>query len=542
MAYTFPAMVAWDPRVKQTVKNVPFQVYATTDTSYTTPLAITDPFGVPMAGNVLNSGTEGVFPQFQQDTQATVTIADATKTYAWTIIAIQPPTQDSAVAGFLNTPGSQSAAAIRAVSPSLWQPNTNYAAGQVATSPSGDTVTAKIAFTSSGTYNAANWNLSASYAKSSAIGAANGIPTLDSTGKVPAAQLPNLSTALRPVDTVPVTVYGDSYTTSTGASDAAHGFPTRFAKAVNATTTTLNGVSGTTLGQAVAKMVGDSNQSGGTWTVGTHGLVVVKSVINSIINITSANDAQEKIGFQNHLRTFLRIVRGSSWVPDTDASCVYTGTWTTPAVNKTNGGAAHKTSTNGDKVTITTTASEIAVMLLGFPGNVGSSFTVTVNGSAYSAEITNTGLTTTMINDANAWFPISVRVAGLTGTSTVVVTNTSAADFYFDGYIIKSATPTPVIVCKDATPTTAGLQINGADTNRTAANLATFNGYIDTICGSAEFSDGLVKVADPGPAYDNTTMESTTTRPHPNNIGHAVYSYAIQQAANNLSFSTGLNL
>ncbi|MFK4295003.1 lysophospholipase L1-like esterase [Arthrobacter sp. GAS37] len=106
MSYIFTAAVAYDPASNKPVKNASFQVYATADTAFTTPLAITDTFGTPLPGNILNSGTQGVFPQFMQATQATVTIADSTKTYAWTIIAIQPPTQDSAVAGFVSGAGS----------------------------------------------------------------------------------------------------------------------------------------------------------------------------------------------------------------------------------------------------------------------------------------------------------------------------------------------------------------------------------------------------------------------------------------------------
>ena len=44
-----------------------------------------------------------------------------------------------------------------------WAPTTVYAAGQAALNPSGDLVTAKIAFTSGATYNAANWDAVNSY-------------------------------------------------------------------------------------------------------------------------------------------------------------------------------------------------------------------------------------------------------------------------------------------------------------------------------------------------------------------------------------------
>lgn len=103
-------MVAWDPNGKATVKGVSFQVYATTDTAFLTPLPITDPFGAALPGNILNSGTMGVFPQFQQASNATVVIADATKTYAWTVVCVS---NDATTASFINTTGSASALAVK---------------------------------------------------------------------------------------------------------------------------------------------------------------------------------------------------------------------------------------------------------------------------------------------------------------------------------------------------------------------------------------------------------------------------------------------
>lgn len=111
MAFTFPAEVAYDPGSNKPVKNASFQVFAVADTAFLTPLAITDAFGTPLPGNILNSGSQGVFPQFQQATNSTVTIADSTKTYAWTLNCVQ---QDQATASFINTPGSATATALNA--------------------------------------------------------------------------------------------------------------------------------------------------------------------------------------------------------------------------------------------------------------------------------------------------------------------------------------------------------------------------------------------------------------------------------------------
>lgn len=111
MTFTFAAAVAWDPVGKQAVKNTSFQVYATTDTGFTTPLAITDPFNNPIAGNILNSGSQGVFPQFNQATNSAVVITDPAHTYAWTINAVM---QDASVAAYINAAGSATQTALTA--------------------------------------------------------------------------------------------------------------------------------------------------------------------------------------------------------------------------------------------------------------------------------------------------------------------------------------------------------------------------------------------------------------------------------------------
>lgn len=176
MAFTFPAMVAEDPATNAVVKNVSFQVYAVTDTSFTTPLPITDTFNNPLAGGILNSGTKGIFPQFQQATNSTVVIADATKVYAWTINCVQ---QDSAISSFINTPGSATATALSATYASkannlsdLASPSTartNLGLGDAATHPASD------------------------FIATTQKGAASGVASLDGGSKLPAAQIPDLS-------------------------------------------------------------------------------------------------------------------------------------------------------------------------------------------------------------------------------------------------------------------------------------------------------------------------------------------------------------
>lgn len=111
MTFTFAAAVAWDSSGNKPVKNASFQVYATSDTGFTTPLPITDTFGNSIPGNILNSGSQGVFPQFNQASNSAVVITDPAHTYAWTINAVM---QDASVAAYINSAGSATQTALNA--------------------------------------------------------------------------------------------------------------------------------------------------------------------------------------------------------------------------------------------------------------------------------------------------------------------------------------------------------------------------------------------------------------------------------------------
>lgn len=67
----------------------------------------------------------------------------------------------------VNLPDRLQDTALNATYVPKWKPNTAYALGEPVLNPSGDTVTAKAAFTSGATFDAANWNLSATYAAKS---------------------------------------------------------------------------------------------------------------------------------------------------------------------------------------------------------------------------------------------------------------------------------------------------------------------------------------------------------------------------------------
>ncbi|MCO4257416.1 polysaccharide deacetylase family protein [Pseudarthrobacter cellobiosi] len=130
MTFTFAAAVAWDPIGKQAVKNTSFQVYATADTGFVTPLAITDTFGASLPGNILNSGSQGVFPEFEQVAESTVVITDPSHAYVWTITAIM---QDTSVAAFVGKSGSASEVAVKAAAKSAVSSELDNPASPIAT-------------------------------------------------------------------------------------------------------------------------------------------------------------------------------------------------------------------------------------------------------------------------------------------------------------------------------------------------------------------------------------------------------------------------
>lgn len=61
----FPSTLAVDSNTGTRLRNAEAQVYAMTDTSFSSPLAITDVAGVPITGNKLVSNSDGIYPEFK---------------------------------------------------------------------------------------------------------------------------------------------------------------------------------------------------------------------------------------------------------------------------------------------------------------------------------------------------------------------------------------------------------------------------------------------------------------------------------------------
>lgn len=133
MAYQYPAMVAFAANGASVVKNTLFQVYAPGDTTYSTPLAITDTLGNTLSN--LNSGVQGVFPAFQQAQYMSVVVSDVPNhKYAWTV------------------PAALAGAVLQ------WSTNTYYASGTAVVEPGGTLVVCNTNHLSAGSYDSTKWN------------------------------------------------------------------------------------------------------------------------------------------------------------------------------------------------------------------------------------------------------------------------------------------------------------------------------------------------------------------------------------------------
>lgn len=331
-----------------------------------------------------------------------------------------------------------------------------------------------------------------------------------------------------PIELVPIYTYGHSYAAGIGATGSGS-YVSRLTARTRAASSSNRAVSGYLMRDTLLAAI----TGAGSWTPGTKGLVVIDSVLNDVCRVPSSGDAINRLGFQEALRSLLRVLRCSAWIDETDASIVYGGSWSSASLGGLRGGTA-QTNTSGGTMTITTTARNICLVQLGFDIAAPRTFTYTVNGGS-PVTVDCSGR-----QGYGGFNDFTVPIYGMpAGTNTIVVTNGSQQN-WFDGYLVM-ANPNPpgIVVTKDVPISSAGFNSVTSDTNHTAAVLAIYNGYVSSIVAEAEFADGTIVVADPGPAFDYTTMIGVDTV-HPNNIGHAVYADAIQRATSTFTHRNGL--
>jgi lysophospholipase L1-like esterase len=183
--YTYSRIPAFNPNTSpvSVAKSATGSVYDLGDTGFLTPLNLT----LVATGAVttsLVSDANGMFPDFTLVDRTTVAFKSGTQVFVLTTTTPipgptgpvstvpGPPGPATTDASLLSAgtvadarlPSRLQDTALNATFVPKWKATTAYLAGDAVLSPAGDTVTAIANFTSGASFNAANWNYSATYA------------------------------------------------------------------------------------------------------------------------------------------------------------------------------------------------------------------------------------------------------------------------------------------------------------------------------------------------------------------------------------------
>lgn len=108
----FPATLAVDSNTGTRLRNAEAQVYAMTDTSFSSPLAITDVAGVPITGNKLVSNSDGIYPEFKPPAGVTQVIVKSGQALTpMTDISVSAAAAETAAANAATSAGTATTAA-----------------------------------------------------------------------------------------------------------------------------------------------------------------------------------------------------------------------------------------------------------------------------------------------------------------------------------------------------------------------------------------------------------------------------------------------
>jgi hypothetical protein len=291
--------------------------------------------------------------------------------------------------------------------------------------------------------------------------------------------------------------------------------------------------------RAISTITGWTLARAGTWLSEAHksGLVVCGLFGNDLIHDgDSGNQTKARAGALNAADALIRLLRASAMTGPTDASIVYTGTWTTTSsVNDVGNGAYRFTTTPGDKVTITTSLQNLDLVLLAIDdanfGAAGAAFTVKVDGSVYTTGTTSNQMKKTSgaggptAYNQSPYCAFCVPVGGLSaGSHTIEISHTGVggAKLCFNSYLTRAATPPRIVLGK--LPYWNWAQINALiGTSLTNAIADVYRAMNDTLV--SRFSDGRVICFDPMESgeWDFTTMINTQDYVHPLDTGTGFY-------------------
>jgi len=406
-----------------------------------------------------------------------------------------------------------------------WKPATAYAAGEPVVNPSGDVVTAKVAFTSGAAYSAANWNASTTYASAASV-----------AGKLDATTAAD-TYATKDVPAIPISAgtkgklitYGHSFLAEQGLTDDTKYWARRLAASLGLTYPTSDGGTANDLKRAIggtsvrsassAQVIGSATAN---FVAGTKALVVIQALINSSrLHGAVAGDLTTAA---NALRSMLAAISASERRENNHASLTYTGSWQSASSTDTSGGTWQYTSVTNDYVQIVTPAQPCYILFIGKNSANGPVVTVTDQTNA-GAAVGSFDLSNQSVSDFTfVHYAYKVPTA-LQGNTLRFQKTGGSTSFNVDVALPQSATPPPVLMMKE--PYLANYAASTSYPNGSDAATDAFNNLIDTM--AAEFPN--VIVADPNKAgYWDKNKHTQADQVHPNEAGNAALARAAYDA------------
>lgn len=278
------------------------------------------------------------------------------------------------------------------------------------------------------------------------------------------------------------------------------------------------------------------------------GSTVICFGINDIGKVGGSTQAQIRTMFENALRAVISRCRSAVFYDNAFS----VGTRTTYGAGFASLAAQTEYSSSAStlrQATSTTTATitltlpsdyageTVAVQFIAAPSTAGG--TVTFSGTA---GVTGTLTTLSVIpSGAGTHVPVVRRITGLTSANasqTIIMTATSVTtSMLFDGWWLESNFPPPVLVCNCPRVLSAGYAIYANTIGDT--DVASLNTSIANIV--AEFTDGMVQLADIDTVINKDTLSFAPDGLHPNELGASKIADTLLNAVRRLTPATSTN-
>lgn len=335
-----------------------------------------------------------------------------------------------------------------------------------------------------------------------------------------------------PLEGVKLFSYGHSYTSAPNPHCTSNGGEQGYlvGRRIQASESLLRGRSGTpaqdTFCMALAPEYNDASGIIRNWVPGSRGVVMLQNYMNEM-GRTDGSGANPKFRDQwkRAMRGLLALFSSQSII--TAGNATRTGTWTKHnSANNVEGwygadcyfsnvvGSEMSFTVPGDEVWVIASATAESQTIGEFQVRVGSTVLSTIAANGINAEYEST-----VVTRNTGRYPCAFKITGLdaaagtTGSKTVTVRTTTAANVFINGVMIPSQNPPHIFVAKEPTRNPA------APGNSTyVGNRAWYDANIASLV--AEFNNAHLVDLDVGWNY-NTMVSSLdmVAKHHPNDLG-----------------------